>query len=311
MPSSNHMLMSSDGGEGSDPAPAACRCRAQCWWLLLPLLLSAAVIAAAEPDLLSSTLHGMQARAQSWKQDAPLLVAVGGVLSVAVWIVCAVPSTPIELCLSYLYGFWVAFACVYTGKVLGCLCSYHLGRTRLRAHCWRRLTAYPLVQALELAVRREPWRLCLLARAAYIPMPIKNYGLAVRPAAAPVPPPLPLVWRTPSALHTLRRCWTRRRRHSRRRFSRSSCTTRPSWSSSAAPPQASARPSRGPRATPPRSASRACCSRCSQRTWGSRRVARSRRCGRGNVIVTTWSWWVRFKRRFLSRLCIGWLIPSC
>jgi len=62
--------------------------------------------------------------------------------------------------------------------VLGGLASYLLGRTVLRRWGSRVTSRHKLLRALALAVAREPWRICLLARAAAVPVPLKNYGFA-------------------------------------------------------------------------------------------------------------------------------------
>ena len=68
---------------------------------------------------------------------------------------------------------------VYTGKVLGCLASFLLGRTVLQETCKRCLSSNELFRAFDLAVSREPYTVCFLARASYVPISLKNYGFAV------------------------------------------------------------------------------------------------------------------------------------
>ena len=46
----------------------------------------------------------------------PLQTAAAGVLFLAAWIVCLVPSTVIELWLGYQFGLWRGFLLVYAGK---------------------------------------------------------------------------------------------------------------------------------------------------------------------------------------------------
>jgi len=100
-------------------------------------------------------------------------------LFLAVWIVCLVPSTVIELWLGYQFGLWHGFLLVYSGKVIGCLVSFGLGRTVLKRTCTRCLSSHELFRAFDLAVSREPYTVCFLARASYIPIALKNYGFAV------------------------------------------------------------------------------------------------------------------------------------
>merc|ERR1712196_627601 len=123
-----------------------------------------AVALVTERDNVARTMHTVELRAAAWKQDQPVALAVCGVLLVASWIVCLIPSTPIELMIGYLYGLGGGFALVYSGKVLGCLGSFLLGRTLLRSGCQRRLMKFDLLRAIDLAVHREPFRISFLTR---------------------------------------------------------------------------------------------------------------------------------------------------
>lgn len=113
-----------------------------------------------------------------WADAYPETVAIVAAVSIASWIVCLIPSTPIELTMAFAFGLGPGFAIVYTGKVAGCMLSYALGRTVCHRCTDRLLQEHELLLALRLAVLRSPWRLCLLARAAYIPIAVKNYGFA-------------------------------------------------------------------------------------------------------------------------------------
>ena len=116
-----------------------------------------------------------------------MTAAAALVFFIAIWIMCLIPSTPIELVIIIAYGLVGGFALVYTGKVLGCLASYALGRSlfgRRSLPLW--LEQHQLLRAMRLTVTQAPWRICFLSRAAYIPIALKNYGLAALAA-----PPLP------------------------------------------------------------------------------------------------------------------------
>lgn len=112
----------------------------------------------------------------SWTADAPVTAACLGVVLVALWIVCLIPSTPIELIMAYSYGLWGGFCLIYVGKVTGCAASFALGRTLGCGHGM--LARFELARALALAVALEPWKILFLVRAAYIPIALKNYGMA-------------------------------------------------------------------------------------------------------------------------------------
>ena len=120
-----------------------------------------------------------ETHAETWRREQPAAVAIGGILSICVWIICLVPSTPIELTVAYLYGLGWGLAIVYTGKVLGCMCSFVLGRTLLHDCCRRQLERVKLLRAIDRAVNKQPLRISLMARGAYIPIALKNYGFAV------------------------------------------------------------------------------------------------------------------------------------
>ena len=122
----------------------------------------------------------------SWSETAPFATACGLVALIAAWILVLIPSTPIELAVAYAYGLRSGFVIVYSGKVLGSLASFAVGRALSQSRRSQWLTRQRLLRACSLACEREPWRICFLARAAYIPIAIKNYGFAALAA-----PPLP------------------------------------------------------------------------------------------------------------------------
>jgi uncharacterized membrane protein YdjX (TVP38/TMEM64 family) len=122
---------------------------------------------------------GLEERAAAWRAAAPLTLAAGSSLMIAAWIVCLLPSTPIELIAAYVFGFGSAIAITYAGKVMGSLASFAIARSCGRRLCATKLLKLKLLRAMEGAVSREPMRLCFLARAAYIPIMLKNYGFGV------------------------------------------------------------------------------------------------------------------------------------
>jgi len=79
----------------------------------------------------------------------------------------------------FLFGLPRGFALVYTGKVLGCLGSFLLGRTLLFDCCQDAVMRHRLLRAINRAVEQRPMQICLLARVAYFPIFLKNYGFAV------------------------------------------------------------------------------------------------------------------------------------
>lgn len=238
------------------------------WLLLVAGCLAALAVASSASDASGTTgddtldtLGSLMQHVRAWSEDRPVAAAAGGVLVIAFFIVVPVPTTPIELSLGYIYGLWLGFVLIYTGKVLGSLGAFTLGRTALRPCCLRRLTRDEMLRAIALAVQREPYRICLLVRAAYMPM--------FMCVAVPCLHPLrqrehSIVGRSPAhgvpccaAKTTASPCSTRRLVRLRARFC-SSSSSRPSSSrSSAAPPPRWARRANRTRGATPRSWSRA------------------------------------------------------
>ena len=145
---------------------------------LAALLLVGLVVAFARLDV-RAILAAVDATVLTYQEAAPVLTAVGGVLLVAIWIMVLIPSTVLELTLGYVFGLRLGFACVYLGKVAGCLGSFLLGRTVLRARCQRWFERHELFLAIDSVVAAAPYRICVLLRASYIPIAFKNYGFSV------------------------------------------------------------------------------------------------------------------------------------
>ena len=112
-------------------------------------------------DALTTSFRALQTRAREWASRSPALVALCGVLLVSVWIVCCVPSSPIEMLLGYVYGLLPGFILVYLGKVLGCGASYYIGRRARERHGAPGLLEGP---ALALTSARSPAHVPKLAR---------------------------------------------------------------------------------------------------------------------------------------------------
>merc|ERR1712087_451322 len=110
-----------------------------CVVLLFVVFIALLVVARTQ---LAALLHGLSTGARQWEREAPLATAVGGVLLVCVWIILLIPSTPVELTLGYIYGVRVGMLLVYSGKVLGCLASFFLGRSLLRDICQQHLSRH-------------------------------------------------------------------------------------------------------------------------------------------------------------------------
>lgn len=117
--------------------------------------------------------------ARIWKVEQPVTTAVVAILLVLAWILSFAPLTPLEVSLGYLFGFKTGYVVVFLGKVFGCTASFSLGRTVLRDWAQRQFGKHELLQAVNLAITRQPCKMCFLVRLAYIPIALKNFGLAV------------------------------------------------------------------------------------------------------------------------------------
>jgi uncharacterized membrane protein YdjX (TVP38/TMEM64 family) len=161
------------------------------WRRLLGAAIALGIIAAIVMLITGvGAFAGLEERAMGWRAAAPLTLATCSSLMIAAWIVCMLPSTPIELMAAYIFGFGSAVAITYAGKVIGCLASFAIARSCGRRLCANKLSKVKLLRAMEGALSREPVRLCFLARASFIPIMLKNYGFGVlgTPWYAFVPP---------------------------------------------------------------------------------------------------------------------------
>mmetsp|Transcript_119724 Transcript_119724/g.298622 ORF Transcript_119724/g.298622 Transcript_119724/m.298622 type:complete len:254 (-) Transcript_119724:78-839(-) len=117
--------------------------------------------------------------AQTWKSEWPLTTSALAIVLVIAWILSFMPLTPLEVSLGFVFGMQVGYLVVFTGKVLGCSAAFMLGRTL--AHSWaqRQFGKHELLRAINLAVAREPYKICFIVRLAYVPISLKNFGLAI------------------------------------------------------------------------------------------------------------------------------------
>ena len=100
----------------------------------------------------------------------------------ALWIILFLPTTLPELAMGFTFGLGTGYMLDLAGKLIGAFASYALGRTALRS-CVHALlrghSAADLLAAFEHTARSRPYATSLILRAAYLPMPLKNYGLAM------------------------------------------------------------------------------------------------------------------------------------
>jgi len=109
----------------------------------------------------------------------PVLVGLASLLIFVVWSTCFLPTTPVELALSYLFGFVYGYWLVYVGKLIASAIAFALGVTWLRSWAKRGFGRHWVMLALENEAASQPYQTAFLLRAVYMPMFIKNYGSAL------------------------------------------------------------------------------------------------------------------------------------
>lgn len=95
-------------------------------------------------------------------------------------IAASFPSTVFELLAGYIFGFWLGLLLSTTGKLLGTIASFLIGRYLCRDRVLAIMDrAHPAWQAFRSLVRKKQVLIVFLTRIAMFPIAIKNYGLGV------------------------------------------------------------------------------------------------------------------------------------
>ncbi|KAF0718941.1 Aste57867_1375 [Aphanomyces stellatus] len=114
---------------------------------------------------------------------------VGGVVYIIVFASCIVaclPATMFELAAGYLFGFAWGWVLATTGKTLGSVVSFALGRYYLQGWVHKMMSrGPPIFRALAQLISKNElkWKIVILTRIAWMPIAIKNYGLSVLPVS--------------------------------------------------------------------------------------------------------------------------------
>ena len=160
--------------------------------LVVALLLVAGCVASTSLDV-SSLIIDLVHRATAAYETAPVAVASLATALLTLWIVAFLPTTLPELAIGFVFGLQAGYAVDLFAKYLGSAISFGLGRTVLRssvqnivwggadrqAELSERGHVAALFAAVENEVSTRPFLVSFLIRAAYLPMPMKNYGQAV------------------------------------------------------------------------------------------------------------------------------------
>jgi len=181
---SRHALIGREGatqkarmGKATPPPPLSRRLRWVGWVLLVVvLLLLARSIAASR--WWRRTVIASQKASLRYSKEHPVSFAVASGTAICVWVILSIPSTPIELLLAFAYGLGPGFLIVYIGKLVGCIGSFAFGRSACTGYVAKLLQEHEILRAVAKAITTQPWKTCILARAAYLPIGLKNYGFA-------------------------------------------------------------------------------------------------------------------------------------
>lgn len=168
--------------------PSGAPCHSSRWRLVLLLVTFTILVGSAWFALSQADVPALVASVQRWHEESPTQVALATLCGYALWCLF-LPTTVPELAAGYLFGYWQGWALVFGGKMLCAGVAYVLGRGPLRrclAELFLSSGAQELLAAFEDEVAARPFTTAFLIRVAYVPMPVKNYGMAllgVPPAA--------------------------------------------------------------------------------------------------------------------------------
>uniref|UniRef100_A0A7S2WPG0 VTT domain-containing protein n=1 Tax=Mucochytrium quahogii TaxID=96639 RepID=A0A7S2WPG0_9STRA len=119
-------------------------------------------------------------RTVTWIQEQGDMGPVYYVLFLGIWITCLLPSSIVEVVPGFLFGFGTGFVVSLAGKCLGIVLSLLVCRlflkSRVRSMLFKR---YAWARALSSAVEEEGVPVLVVVRLSYVPMVVKNYGLAI------------------------------------------------------------------------------------------------------------------------------------
>ena len=101
-------------------------------------------------------------------------------VALSIWVVICLPCTVVEMIPGFLFGIKTGWVVSMAGKSIGSALSMYLGRYVFKDATERYVFAkYPIVRKLGLAAEREGFPFLLFIRGMWLPIALKNYGLAV------------------------------------------------------------------------------------------------------------------------------------
>mmetsp|Transcript_43216 Transcript_43216/g.113510 ORF Transcript_43216/g.113510 Transcript_43216/m.113510 type:complete len:282 (-) Transcript_43216:250-1095(-) len=111
---------------------------------------------------------------------------LGYLITLSVWTVLCLPTTPIELTAGFCFDKVTAIVASASGKTLGNMAALLIGRAYLQPFIMRQLSSRAggssLHQHLLHELRENPIQTMSVLRAAPLPTPLKLYGLSLFPA---------------------------------------------------------------------------------------------------------------------------------
>ena len=122
-----------------------------------------------------------------WLQTHETLGAVLYVCCFTSLVVLCFPSTAFELLAGYIFGFALGLLLATTGKLVGSVLSFVIGRhvCRHRVHVYMS-QGHPALRGFQTLLRKRQILVVFLTRVAFFPIAVKNYGLSVLDVAFPV-----------------------------------------------------------------------------------------------------------------------------
>ena len=122
-----------------------------------------------------------------WLQTHETLGAVLYVCCFTSFIVLCFPSTAFELLAGYIFGFSLGLILATTGKLVGSVLSFVIGRhvCRRQVHIYMS-QGHPALRGFQSLLRKRQILVVFLTRVAFFPIAIKNYGLSVLDVTFPV-----------------------------------------------------------------------------------------------------------------------------
>lgn len=106
------------------------------------------------------------------------------------WILLGGLSTPLDLALPFLFGFWEGWAVIAFGRLLAASVTFALSRgvfpVPIPGNKLGAVSMMPFARcigAVQATIRDSPWQASCMLRLTYIPSAFTNYGLALLPVA--------------------------------------------------------------------------------------------------------------------------------